>query len=174
MRVEANAWVTVRYELRTAEGEVLDDGAEPLEYVHGYGMIVPGLEATLAGLSPGDKRTAKLEPEEAFGLHDEELVLVVDPKELPKGVKVGDELVLEDEHEAVPVHVMSIDADEALVDANHPLAGKAVVYDIEVLSVRAATEEEIHGAATALDEQERDAAEEGTDLVQIGRKTERD
>jgi FKBP-type peptidyl-prolyl cis-trans isomerase SlyD len=168
MRVEPNTWVTVSYVLRGADGAVLDDGQEPLEYVHGYHMIVPGLEAALAGLAVGDARTISLEPEEAFGPHDEELVLVLDPSDLPKGTRVGDELMLEDEHEGVPVQVLSIEKDRALVDANHPLAGKPVAYDFEVLAIRAATDDEVRAAAEALDEEhEHDEAEA---LVQIRRK----
>lgn len=169
MRVEPNTFVTVRYVLRSDKGEVLDAGEEPIEYVHGYGMLVPGLEAALAGRAAGEKQSVTLEPDEAFGPHDEEMVLAVEPSELPKGVKVGDELVLEEDGEAVPVRVVSVTKDQALVDANHPLAGQRVAYDFEVLSVRAATEAEVLAAAAILDELE-SADEPPEDLVPLRRK----
>jgi len=159
MRVEANTHVLVKYVLR-ANGEIVDAGETPIEYVHGYRMLVPGLEAALAGMRAGERRTIALDPDEAFGARDEELVFRVDREELPQNANAGDEFVIEPD--AIDVRVVSIDEKEATLDANHPLAGVSVVYDVEILAVRAATDDEIRAAAD-----EEHAREE---LVQIGRK----
>lgn len=173
VRVEPNAWVTVRYVLRSAGGEVLDDGTRPLEYVHGYGMVVPGLEARLAGLAPGDARTARLEPQEAFGVRDERLVHEVGRSELPAGAKVGDELVLEKSGETLNMRIAAIDGEQARLDANHPLAGQEVVYEVEVLAVRPATPDEVRAAAQAVadvGEEDQDDGAGPCGLIHLGRK----
>jgi FKBP-type peptidyl-prolyl cis-trans isomerase SlyD len=157
MVIEPNAHVTARYVLRTRSGDILDDGAEPLEYVHGYGMLVTGLEAHLAGMAAGEKKTIELEPFEAFGERDEELVFTVDRDEIPKDTNAGDEIVIEsDDGGQFEARVIELAAGQAVLDANHPLAGLPVVFEVEVLSIRDATESEIR-AATG-------------ELLQIGRK----
>jgi FKBP-type peptidyl-prolyl cis-trans isomerase SlyD len=150
MEIASNCFVTVRYVLR-AGTEILDDGTEPLEYVHGYGTLVPGLEANLAGLKEGEKRTVELEAFEAFGERDEELVFTVEPDELPEGTNAGDELVIEGpDGGQFEVRVKSLGEHGAVLDANHPLAGLDVVFEVEVIAVRKATDEEIRKAAGAL------------------------
>lgn len=166
MPIEANCFVVLRYELRSKAGDVIDDGEEQLEYVHGYGTLVPGLEANLVGMQRGDKKTIALEPFEAFGDRDEELVFSVERDELPEGTNAGDELAIEGpEGGQFDVRVKSLDAPSArggvaVLDANHPLAGLSVVFEVEVLEVRAATESEIREAAGALQ----------PGVIQIGRK----
>lgn len=157
MVIEPNAWVTARYVLRTKAGEIIDDGPDPLHYVHGYGTLVPGLEANLLGMRVGEKKTIELEPFEAFGERDEELVFTTGRDELPEGTRVGDELTIEGpDGGQFDVRVRKLDAHTAELDANHPLAGLVVVFDVEALAIRDATESEIR-AATG-------------DLLQIGRK----
>lgn len=159
MKIEANRFVVLVYTLKSAAGDVIDEGDpdDPLEYVHGYGTLVPGLEANLGGLEPGAKKSIALEPFEAFGERDEELVFTVERDELPEGTNAGDELAIEGpEGGQFDVRVKSLDARSAVLDANHPLAGLAVVFEVEILEVRDATEAEIRKAAG--------------DLLQIGRK----
>jgi FKBP-type peptidyl-prolyl cis-trans isomerase SlyD len=164
MVVEPNMHVVVRYQLRTTEGTLVDPGEDPIEYVHGYGMLVPGLEIGLAGMKVAEKRTIALEPEDAFGEPDEHLIFAVDAKELPEGAKVGDELTCESpDGDTLDVRVVEIDGDEAVLDANHPLAGMSVVYDVEVMAIRSATDDEIRAAAAEEEEREQ--------LVQLGRKS---
>jgi FKBP-type peptidyl-prolyl cis-trans isomerase SlyD len=161
MPIEPNAWVTARYVLRTKAGEVLDDGSEPLEYVHGYGTLVPGLEANLLDMREGEKKTIELEPFEAFGERDEELVFSVGRDELPEGTNVGDELVIEGpDGGQFEVRVRKLDPEQAELDANHPLAGLVVVFEVEVLAIRDATESEIRAAT----------GDGGEGIVQLGRK----
>lgn len=155
--VEANALVTVRCAMRTRAGVVVHDGAAPFEYVHGYGTLLPGLEAALAGMRVGERRTVDLPAEEAFGERDEELVFTVGRGELPEDARVGDELSIESpEGAAFDVRVAALGAREATLDANSPHAGEGVVCDIEVVGAREATLAEIR-AATG-------------DFAQIGRK----
>lgn len=146
----------VDYVLSGEDGEVLDDSSaedgEPLRYVHGYGMLVPGLEKRLAGLSPGDTLEIVVPPEEAYGLHDDELVYAIDRAEAPTAAE-GDEVVLEDEDgdEAV-AHVVEVNDEEIVVDGNHPLAGLTLRYRVNVREVREATPDELVRAAKAFDE----------------------
>lgn len=168
--IEANARVVLDYTLRDEDDDVLDasdgDGGEPIVYVHGYGMLVPGLEKALLGLAVGDQRDVLVPPEEGFGERDEELVLEVDRSEMPRpeAVAVGDELVAEapDGEEAV-MRVVKVLADAVILDGNHPLAGETLRYSVVVRDVRPATAEEIAEAAAGFDE-----AAEGWDAGQEG------
>jgi FKBP-type peptidyl-prolyl cis-trans isomerase SlyD len=155
--VQPNSHVTVEYVLTDDEGEVLDastaEDGEPIEYVHGYGMLVPGLEAALVGLKAGDKKKITVGAEEGYGERDEELMLEIDRTEFPDTVQPGDEFVATSpEGEEVVLHVIEVNEDIVLVDANHPLAGMTLHYEIEVKAIRAATESEIEEAGKALDE----------------------
>lgn len=157
VRIGPNAFAEIEYVLEGEDGEVLDDssanGGEPIRYVHGYGMLVPGLEKRLTGLEKGETAKIIVPPEEAYGLHDDELVFAIDRSDAP-GADEGDELVLEDDEgdEAV-AHVVEVKEDELVVDGNHPLAGLTLHYRVHVRDVREATAEEIARAATAFDEQ---------------------
>src|SRR4051794_35839995 len=95
--IQPNAHVVLDYELRDETGKIVDSSSaeegEPIVYVHGYGMLVPGLEVALTGLRAGDAKEVVVPPDAAFGEHDEELVLEVDRTDFPKPdkVTVGDE-----------------------------------------------------------------------------------
>lgn len=157
--IEPNARVVLDYTLRGADDGVLDtstdaDG-EPIVYVHGYGMLVPGLERALAGLVAGDEREVVVPPEEGFGERDEELVLEIDRSEMPRPdvVEVGDELVAESpEGDEAVMRVIEVKKDAVVLDGNHPLAGETLRYSIVVREVRPATDEEIEEAASAFEE----------------------
>jgi len=101
LTIQPNAHVTIDYELRDDEGDMLEasagEGGEPIRYVHGYGMLVPGLEAALVGLQTGDVRDVVVPAEAGYGEYDDDLLLELDRSELPdpKGVAVGDEFVAE-------------------------------------------------------------------------------
>jgi FKBP-type peptidyl-prolyl cis-trans isomerase SlyD len=156
MRIQPNVFAEVDYVLHGEDGEVLDDSSaedgEPLRYVHGYGMLVPGLEKQLSGLAAGDTTEIVVPPEEAYGLHDDELVYAIDRSEAPTAAE-GDEVVLEDEDgdEAV-AQVVEVNDDEIVVDGNHPLAGLTLRYRVNVREVREATADELARAAGAFDE----------------------
>ena len=157
--IQPNTHVTIDYELRGDGPDVLDasegEGGEPMVYVHGYGMLVPGLEAALSGLKAGDEREVMVPPEAGYGVRDETLVLRIAKSELPEDgkVEVGDELVAESpDGEEIDMTVVEIDGDEVVVDANHPLAGMTLRYKVKVREVRPATDDEIEQAAADLDD----------------------
>jgi FKBP-type peptidyl-prolyl cis-trans isomerase SlyD len=174
--IEPNARVVLRYTLRGENDDVIDtsegpDG-EPIVYVHGYGMLVPGLERALAGMRAGEKKEVLVSPEEGYGEHDEELVMEVDRSEMPRpdAVAIGDELVAESEEgEEAFVRVVDVKKDAVVLDGNHPLAGKALRYSVTIAEIRAATEAEIAEAAQAFDEAGDLDATPGPGLVQLRR-----
>ena len=159
LAIQPNTYVTIDYELRGDDDELLDaseeqDG-EPIRYVHGYGMLVPGLEAALTGLRAGDAREIVVPAEGAYGEYDESLVLEIARSDLPDpaGVQVGDEFTAEaPDGLEMAVSVQSIEGDSVFVDANHPLAGMTLRYLVKVREVREATDAEIEQAAADLDD----------------------
>lgn len=157
--IEPNTRVVLDYTLRDVDDDVLDasdaEDGEPIVYIHGYGMLVPGLERALAGLAVGDMKEVVVPPEEGFGERDEELVLEVDRSEMPRpdAVEVGDELVAESpEGEEAVMRVVEVKPDAVILDGNHPLAGETLRYSVVVRDVRPATEEEIEEAAADFEE----------------------
>jgi len=157
--IQPNAYVTLDYVLKDDGGDVLDESqgedGEPIEYVHGYGMLVPGLEAALAGMKMGESKDIVVAAEEGFGERDEELMLEIDRDEFPdpKVVKEGDEFVAESpDGDEVVMRVVEVKDDSVIVDANHPLAGVTLHYSVKVRTIRAATPEEIEEAAAELDD----------------------
>ncbi|MDB4946809.1 MAG: FKBP-type peptidyl-prolyl cis-trans isomerase SlyD [Labilithrix sp.] len=157
--IQSNARVVLEYTLRDDKGEVLDssdgDDGEPILYVHGYGMLVPGLEAALDGLEVGASKEIRVTPEEGFGERDEELVMEIEKSDFPDpaNVTVGDEVVAESpDGEEVPMRVMEVKEESVVVDANHPLAGVTLCYSVKVKEVAAASEEEIAEAAAGFDD----------------------
>lgn len=159
LAIQPNTHVTLDYELRGDEGDLLDasngDGGEPIRYVHGYGMLVPGLESALVGLHIGDEREVVVPADAGYGEYDESLLLEVERARLPDpaGVQVGDEFVAESPAgEELAMNVVEVGDDRIVVDANHPLAGMTLRYWVKVLEIRQATEVEIQHAASELDE----------------------
>lgn len=181
--IQPNAFVVLDYTLRDSDGEIVDqsDGedGEPIRYVHGYGMLVPGLESRLVGLAKGDAKDIQVPATEAFGDYDEELVLEVERGEFPdpKVVAIGDEFIAESpEGDEAVMHVVEVHDDFVVVDANHPLAGVDLTYSVSVRELREATPEEIESAARELEDSEDAAHVHGPDcghdheLVQLGKK----
>jgi FKBP-type peptidyl-prolyl cis-trans isomerase SlyD len=159
LTIQPNTHVVIDYELRDDDGELLDaseaEGGEPITYVHGYGMLVPGLEAALVGLKVGDEREVVVPAEAGYGEYDEGLVLQLDRGEFPdpKQVEVGDEFVAESpDGDEITMNVVEVKDDVVVVDANHPLAGMTLRYRVKVRDVREATKDEIDRAAADLDE----------------------
>jgi FKBP-type peptidyl-prolyl cis-trans isomerase SlyD len=150
MQVAKNTVVAIDYTLRDSTGNVLDssDGGEPLRYIHGTGAIIKGLEAVLEGKSPGDRLDVSLAAADAYGDRDESLVVEVerarfaDVPDLAVGMQfraksTGGERVFT---------VTGIAGEQVTIDGNHPLAGQALHFDVQVKDVREATAEEIdHG-----------------------------
>lgn len=149
MEISKNTVVTLKYTVHDADGNMVDDGENPLVYLHGgYDGIFPALEEALHGKKLGDQFQVKLQPEDAFGDYDEELVMVEEVGQFPENIEVGMsfERVTDDGEEEVIYRITDIAEGKVVVDGNHPLAGIALVFDGSVAEVRAASQEEItHG-----------------------------
>lgn len=144
--------VTFHYTLRDPRGQLLDtsSGGEPITYLEGSGQIIDGLEEQIRGIAPGTKKQVQVVAAKAYGLRDETQVQRVNRGLLPiEGeLKIGDQFQAGDDRFAPTVTVVGIDGDEVLLDANHPLAGVDLTFDVEIVVVRAATSEELsHGHA---------------------------
>ena len=127
MKITKNSLVTIEYTLKDEAGEILDSSAEmgPLEYIHGYGMIVPGLEVALMGKDEGEELSITVAPRDAYGEFEENLIFKVDKKQFPPDVKieVGMEFETDGAHSR-GVRVVEVGDDTVTIDANHPLAGE--------------------------------------------------
>jgi FKBP-type peptidyl-prolyl cis-trans isomerase SlyD len=146
MQITKNKVAAIHYTLRDNKGEVLDtsDGREPLHYLHGAGNLIIGMEEGLEGKSKGDKFQLKIAPEKGYGEKDPEMVQKVPrsafgDQEVKPGMKFST-------NQGGVVTVTEVGLDGVTVDANHPLAGVELNFDVEVMEVRNATSEEIsHG-----------------------------
>ena len=150
MKIAHEKVVSIHYTLTNKDGTVLDSssGSDPLAYLHGFGNIIPGLENALEGKATGDKLSVTVEPEQGYGARDERLVQAV-PRSAFKGVEElspGMQFQAQGPQGTRLVVVTQVADDEVTVDANHPLAGQTLHFDVEVSEVRDATAEELeHG-----------------------------
>jgi FKBP-type peptidyl-prolyl cis-trans isomerase SlyD len=150
MRIERGKVVRLDYELKDCDGEQLEDEGAQLQYLHGgFGGIFPKVEAALEGKQVGEEVTLTLEPEDAFGEYDAELLRVEPRDRFPKELEVGmrfEGVPGEREEEALIYTVTDVTPEGVVVDGNHPLAGERLFFSGKVSEVRAATEEELtHG-----------------------------
>lgn len=143
--------VSMHYTLKDDEGSVIDssEGRDPLNYLHGAGNIIPGLEKELVGKTAGDKLTVRVDPAEGYGEIVPELIQTLD-KSLFQGVdKIEEGMTFNAQGpsgQMQQVVVKAVEGEEVTIDANHPLAGVALNFAVEIASVREATEEEVaHG-----------------------------
>lgn len=141
--------VSFHYVLRDESGEVVDSSPRehPVVFLEGSGAIIDGLEKALRGMPVGAMRKVALAPEQAYGERDESLVRSVDRAALPVDeVKLGDMFQTGPDRHAPVVRVVGIEGDRVKLDANHPMAGQRLFFDVELTDRRAATAEEIdHG-----------------------------
>ncbi len=133
--------VRVNYTGRSEDGSVFESsvGLAPLEFTIGLDEVVQGFEDAVLGMQPGEKKTVTVQPEEGFGMYDEDLVFEVDKEDLPQGFipQVGmDFEMVDDEGREVSGTIIGISPNSVLVDTNAPLAGKAVIYEIELLEIK--------------------------------------
>ncbi|HQY05095.1 MAG TPA: peptidylprolyl isomerase [Lacunisphaera sp.] len=141
--------ITFHYTLRDAAGRMLDTsrGGEPMPFLEGCGQIIDGLEEPLLQMAAGEKRTVVVPPERAYGLREAALVQKVPLARLPvTDLKVGDQFQTGPDRQAPVVTVVAIEGDEVLLDANHPLAGQELHFEVELIVVRAATPAELQQA----------------------------
>lgn len=146
-----NLAVSMHYKLTDNDGNVLDssEGAEPLDYLHGVGNLIPGLEKALTGKVEGESVQVKVEPAEAYGEVMPELIEIVQKTAFQgvDSIEAGMAFEAQGPDGAMQhVVVKKVEGDEVTVDANHPLAGVVLNFDVTIISVREATEEEVaHG-----------------------------
>ena len=151
MKIAKNTVVTVHYKLSDAQGTLIEDGQEPMVYLHGgYENTLPKIEEALEGKVAGFDTTIQVEPEDAFGEYDADLVKVEERKNLPTPLEVGMQFEGmpdgDDDGDALVFTVTDVADDKVVLDGNHPLAGMALRFTLNVTDVRAATDEEIaHG-----------------------------
>lgn len=156
MQIAANTVATFHYALARPDGTPIEDSrdGEPVTYLHGAGNIVPGLEQALDGKAAGDRVQVTLAAEQAYGPYREDLKQRIPAKYLGGAgrLRPGMQVPLRLEHGTQVVTVLKVGKFAVDIDANHPLAGQALAFDVEVLAVRAATPEEIaHGHAHGAD-----------------------
>ncbi len=151
MQIAQHSVVSMHYTLTDDAGNVIDSSAnaDPLTYLQGAGNIIPGLENALLGMRAGEQRNVRVAPEEGYGLVLEELIQQV-PVEMFQGVEQvepGMTFQAQDQSGYIQrVEVKSVDGNIVTIDANHPLAGQHLNFDITIVEVRPASEEEVaHG-----------------------------
>ncbi len=131
--------VNVHYTGRLTNGEVFDssEGKEPLSFTVGSGQIIPGFENAIIGKNVGDKVTVNIPPAQAYGEIREDLLIKVPNTQLPGPVEVGMSLQAQSDNGAnVNVTVVEVNEDHAVIDGNHPFAGKELIFDIEVVNIQ--------------------------------------
>ena len=151
MHIAKNTVVTLNYRVTDSDGNLVDEGPRPIVYLHGgYGGIFDKIEEALQGKSVGDKLVLRLEPDEAFGEYDAELVNVESRRLFPDNIEVGMQFERAgdegEDDDGVLFTITDISDDKVVVDGNHPLAGMLLIFDCAVAGVREASAEEIaHG-----------------------------
>lgn len=146
MQITMNTVVSMTYELLDTDGNVLESSNEPVSYLHGgYDNIFPKVEEEMHGKSVGDLVQISLEPDDAFGEYDEELVQIEPLSAFPsKDIKVGMQFEGEDETgEVILYTITDIEDDKAVVDGNHPWAGERILFKATITGVRPASAEEV-------------------------------
>ena len=132
--------VKVHYTGKLQDGTVFDssEGRDPLEFTVGEGEVIPGFENAVVGMNPGENKTTEIRAEQAYGPHDSEMVLEVPRSQFPPDLnpQVGDQLQLSQQNgQAFMVNVTEVTPDTVTLDANHPLAGKDLTFDIRLVQV---------------------------------------
>ncbi len=152
MQITKDTVVSLDYTLTDGKGRTLDSstGREPLVYLHGHQNIIPGLESELEGMSAGEQASVVVPPESGYGVRDDQLVQVV-PASAFQGagtIEPGMRFRAQGPAGQMVVTVTDVAGDKVTIDANHPLAGVELHFDVKVVDVRNATPEEVsHGHA---------------------------
>ncbi|MCI0398614.1 MAG: peptidylprolyl isomerase [Chloroflexi bacterium] len=144
--------VSLAYSLRLDDGQEVDssDGDDPLEFIQGYGQIIPGLEEALYGMAVGEEKQVVVEPEDGYGHYDVDDFSVVPrdafPPELTLAPGMGLSVQDSESGEVFQAYVAELHSDSVVLDFNHPLAGETLHFQVKIVGLRAATDEELeHG-----------------------------
>ncbi|MEE9492485.1 MAG: peptidylprolyl isomerase [Gammaproteobacteria bacterium] len=150
MKIAEKKVVTINYILKDSEDNVIDTASDgTFAYLHGASNIIPGLESALDGKVGGDELSVAIAPEDAYGVRDDSRVEKVPRSMFPENeeIKSGMQFNAQGpDGQMIMITIAGIEDDHVLVDANHPLAGVHLNFDVEIVGVRDASEEEIeHG-----------------------------
>lgn len=147
MSIEQNKVVSFHYTLSNADGDTIESsqGRDPMVYLHGAGNIIPGLEKEMAGKTAGDTFKVTVQPAEAYGERSQDKLQRVSAKVFPNASKLrpGQIVRLQTKQGPIQAIVVKVGRFNIDIDANHPLAGQALTFDVEIVDVRDATEEEV-------------------------------
>ncbi|AUQ41731.1 peptidylprolyl isomerase [Yersinia ruckeri] len=150
MKVAKDLVVSLAYQVRTEDGVLVDESpvSAPLDYLHGHGSLISGLENALEGHEAGDRFDVRVSADDGYGSYDENLVQRV-PKDVFMGVdelEVGMRFLADTDQGPVPVEITAVEDEHVVVDGNHMLAGQDLNFHVEVVAIREATAEELqHG-----------------------------
>lgn len=150
MSIQKETVALIHYTLKDNQGELIDssEGQEPLAYIHGVGQLIPGLEKELEGKVKGDKLSVTIKPEDAYGVRSDELIqdVALSNFDDPKAVQQGVQFQMQSGDSIRIATVVEVKGETVVIDLNHPLAGIELNFDVEVISTRPATAEELdHG-----------------------------
>lgn len=138
-KVETGKTIKINYTGKFEDGTVFDtsvgEGREPLKAVLGQGNLIPGFEKGLLGMNEGENKTIEVDPTEGYGEYLDGLVTVVPKTQMPEGIKLGDVLQSSGDRGTINVTIKEINENDVKVDANHPLAGKKLLFEVELLEV---------------------------------------
>ena len=132
--------VKIHYTGKLEDGTIFDTSAkrDPLQFKIGAGQVISGFEQAVVGMNPSKSKTVKVPADKAYGPHREEMVLVVDRNKIPKNLKLelGQELQIpQEDGQKTIVAVTNISESSVTLDANHPLAGKDLTFDIQLIEI---------------------------------------
>lgn len=150
MQALKNNVVAIHYKLTNSNGDMIDSSKEkePMNYLHGFGNIISGLEEALEGKVKGDKLTVSIPPDKAYGERSEKRMLQVKRSQFEgaEEIKIGMEVQTQSEQGVELYNVTKIFGDTVILDGNHPLAGETLNFDVEIMDIREASKEELeHG-----------------------------
>ncbi len=139
-QAEKGRRVKVHYEGKLEDGTIFDSSKDrpPLEFEIGGGNVIPGFESGVIGMTVGDKKTVTLKPEDAYGDRRDDLTIEVEKSQFPEHItpSLGQQLQMEQPNgQPVSVTVTNIADEKVTLDANHPLAGKTLIFDIELVEI---------------------------------------
>lgn len=136
--IQKDLVAAIHYTLKNDDGEIVDssEGRDPLEYLHGHGNLVAGLERVLAGKAPGDTFNVSVAPEDGYGIADEDLVIDVPREHLPEEIETGMRFSAETSNGVRLFTIVEIEENSVVMDGNHPLAGETLHFEVEVVSIR--------------------------------------
>ena len=137
--VKSGDVVRLKYTGKFADGTVFDTSENhgPLQFIVGKGMVIPGFEEAVIDMKPGDSKTVEIPSEKAYGPHRDELILEIPKYKLPEGLEpeVGQRIQFSKENQTLELQVVAVSEANVTFDGNHPLAGKDLIFEIELLEI---------------------------------------